>query len=89
MDYVGSLFAVMVRLQAEMGSEGVRWSGNAARAVGSHMEARYSFIQQVRTNEIFPYIYNLTARPRARHCANRISRVTVLRISTALTAISR
>lgn len=40
----------MVRLQVEVGSEGVRWSGDAARAVRSYMEARYSFIQQVRAS---------------------------------------
>lgn len=49
MSRVDSLFAVVVRLQVEMGSEGVWRGGNAARAIGSHMEARYSFVQQVRS----------------------------------------
>lgn len=44
------LFAVMVRLQAKVGSEGIRWGRDAARAVRSYMEAGYSFIQQVRSH---------------------------------------
>lgn len=39
---------VMVRLQVKMGSKGIWWGGNAARAIRSYMEARYSFVQQVR-----------------------------------------
>lgn len=38
----------MVRLQVKMGSKGIWWGGNAARAIRSYMEARYSFVQQVR-----------------------------------------
>ncbi|PBC26548.1 Acetylcholine receptor subunit alpha [Apis cerana cerana] len=38
---------VMVRLQVKMGSKGIWWGGNAARAIRSYMEARYSFVQQV------------------------------------------
>ena len=38
----------MVRLQVKMGSKGIWWGGNATRAIRSYMEARYSFVQQVR-----------------------------------------
>lgn len=41
------LFQVMVRLQATMGAEGVRWSSHVTRAVRSHMAARHSSLQQV------------------------------------------
>lgn len=49
----------MVRLQIKMGSKGIWWGGNAARAIRSYMEARYSFVQQV--------------RPSFRHCENYVT----------------
>lgn len=42
-----SCVAVLVRLQAQMGAERVRWRPNAARTLGPHMEARYRSVQQV------------------------------------------
>lgn len=40
----------MVRLQVKMGSQRIWWGGDAARAIRSYMEARYSFVQQVRSS---------------------------------------
>lgn len=54
----------MVRLQVKMGSKGIWWGGNAARAIRSYMEARYSFVQQV--------------RPSFRHCENYVAISTLL-----------
>lgn len=38
------LVAVMVRLQVKVGSKGIWWGGDVARAIRSYMETRYSFV---------------------------------------------
>lgn len=47
--YVPSvLVAVMVRLQTQVGPEGVRWRRDAARPLRPHMETGHRALQQVR-----------------------------------------
>lgn len=38
----------MARLQVTVGPRGVRWSGDALRAVGTHLAAGHRALQQVR-----------------------------------------